>query len=388
MQKLLTAALVITVLIWVVSQLWLAQTTQTTPVVDTTATAFLGGIESVVTAQGTLEPKDYVDVGAQVSGLINKLHISIGDIIKEGDLIAEIDPDVYTAQVRGDNARLKTLKAQKSEQQALVIQAKNKFERNQRLFKSKAVSKEALEDAETTFNIAQSQIISLDAQIEEAQSTLEGNQTNLSYTKIYAPMDGTVVDQSVKEGQTINANQSAPEVVQIANLDIMTAKAQVAEADIMRLNVDMPVYFTTLGSQDRRWEGRIRQILPTPETINDVVLYNVLVDVDNTDHNLMTGMTTQMFFILAKEDNVAVIHKVALGRRLYDQDTKQGKAYLVTLANKAKETKPVIIGITDRTKAIIIEGLKIGDVVVLPNVNATTNSSKKQPGPPPGMGRL
>lgn len=210
----------------------------------------LGSIEKVVTAQGKLEPKEYVDVGAQVSGLVKKLHVELGDVVKQKDLIAEIDPDVYASQVKGSEARLKTLQAQKAEQLSLVKQANQKLTRNQNLIKEKAVSIEILEDAQTTLEVANAQLLSLKAQIEEAQSTLDGNRANLSYTKIYAPMDGTVVSQSVKEGQTINANQTAPVIVQIANLDIMTVKAQVAEADITKLKVGMPMYFMTLGSMD------------------------------------------------------------------------------------------------------------------------------------------
>lgn len=238
-----------------------------------------GDLESVVTAQGTLEPKDYVDVGAQVSGSIIKMHVDIGDTVKTGDLIAEIDPDVYQAQVKASEARLNQLRAQKAEQEALIKQAQWKYERNQKMYKDKAVSKETLEDTQIALDVAKASLMSIEAQLEEAHSTLDGHKTNLNYTKIYSPMDGTVVVQAVQEGQTINANQTTPTIVQVANLDVMTAKAEVAEADVMKLSEGMAVYFTTLGSGERRWEGRVRQILPTPEEINDVVLYNVLVDV-------------------------------------------------------------------------------------------------------------
>lgn len=325
----------------------------------------LGDIQSLVTAQGTLEPKDYVDVGAQVSGEIVKLHVDIGDPIKTGDLIAEIDPDVYKAKVKSSQAQLKMLSAQKAQQEALIKQAKWKLERNKKLYKDKAVSKETLEDAEVNLDVAKASLLSLEAQIEQAQSSLDENQTNLNYTKIYAPMDGTVVSQPVQEGQTINANQTTPTIVQVANLDVMTAKAEVAEADVMKLKEGTPMYFMTLGSRDRKWEGKVRQILPTPEEKNDVVLYNVLVDVNNEDHVLLPGMTTQMFFELASVKNTPIIPINALGLRLPKSDAKNGQAYEVQIMTDiGTQTKTVLIGIADRTQAAVIDGLKAGDKVV------------------------
>lgn len=353
-----------------------------------------GNIESVVTAQGKLEPKDYVDVGAQVSGQIKKLHTDIGAQVKNGDLIAEIDPDVYEAKVSSGMARMKTLEAQKAQQEAEVKQAEQKLGRNEKLFKTKAVSEEIYQDAQTAFDIAKAQLMSLEAQIEEAQSTLEGDETNLSYTKIYSPMDGTIVSHSTKEGQTINASQTAPVIVQVANLDTMTVRAQVAEADIGKLRADMDVYFTTLGSQGRKWHGNIRQILPSPETVNDVVLYNILVDVDNKDRQLMTGMTTQMFFVLGSAKDVMVIPASALIRRLPNADTDDGMAYEVqVMQGRQLVARTVIIGLADRMNAEVKSGLSQGEKVVVSAPAASTgdsnsSQSRTRGGRMPGMARL
>lgn len=319
-----------------------------------------GSIEDVVTAQGKLEPKDYVDVGAQVSGQIKTLHAEIGDVVNEGDLIAEIDPQVYETRIAGTEAQLKTLSAQRLEQNAQIKLAKQKLDRAKTLIAADALSQQDLEDAQTAYDVANAQGRSLSAQIEQAQSTLEGDKVNLSYTKIYAPMTGTIVVQAIKQGQTINASQTAPVIVQIANLDLMTARAQVAEADVGKLKTDMDVYFTTLGSQGRKWDGTIRQILPSPETLNDVVLYNVLVDVDNKDRSLMTGMTTQMFFVVGSAKDVPVIPVTALGKRLNDQDNESGDAYEVTTLNGKKT---IHIGMMTRTEAEVTAGLNAGDKV-------------------------
>ncbi len=347
---------------------------------ENVADVTIGDIESVVTAQGKLEPKEYVDVGAQVSGQVEKFHVEIGDQVTQGQLIAEIDPEIYETRAEADEARLKTLRAQKAEQDALVRQAELKHARNQTLINENAISREALEDTQTNLETAKARSASLSAQIEEAQSTLEGDQANLSYTKIFSPIAGTMVSQTVKEGQTINANQTAPVLVQIANLDVMTARAQVAEADISKLQTDMPIYFITLGSADRKWQGKIRQILPTPETVNDVVLYNVLVDVENKDHELMTGMTTQMFFVLGEAKDVPVIPVSALGQRVPKEDTKNGQAYQVKMAGSKGETRTVIIGLSDRTNASVLSGLKSGDKIIVPQPAPVTPSGAQQGG--------
>lgn len=281
------------------------------------------------------------------------------------------------------------LRAQKTEQQSLVKQAQQKLARNKNLIDTNAISQEVYQDSQTDLEVAKAKLTSLEAQIEKAQSTLEGNQTNLSYTKIYAPMNGTVVSQSVKEGQTINANQTAPVIVQIANLSVMTAKAQVAEADVSKLSGGMAVYFTTLGSKDRKWEGTVRQILPTPETINDVVLYNVLVDADNADGRLMTDMTTQMFFVLGKAENVLLVAVSALQKRVPELDSKEGQAYEVRVLGKdGPEARKVIVGLADRNKAQVVSGLNINDTVISAEQTSAPATSNKRMPRMSGMGRL
>ncbi len=345
---------------------------------SSTVTVARGDIEDIVTAQGKLEPKEYVDVGTQVSGQLKKLYVEIGDNVPKGQLLAEIDPQVYQAKVEADQARLKTLQAQILEQNAQIRLARQQQARNEALFKAKAVSRDALEITQSQLSVAEAQLDALQAQVEEQKSTLEGDQANLGYTKIYAPMDGTVVAQSTKQGQTVNASQSAPTIVQLANLDVMTARAQVAEADVSRLSVGMPVYFTTLGSQ-RRWNASVRQILPTPETVNDVVLYNVLVDVDNKDKQLMTGMSTQMYFVAGSARNVLALPATALGRRLAKQDDATGQAYQITLANgKTAEKKTVHVGLISRTEAEIRSGLSESDKVSIEQ--QTTPSGSQQAG--------
>lgn len=323
-------------------------------------------IEETVTAQGELEPKEFVDVGAQVSGQLQKLHVAIGDNVKKGQLIAEIDPRIYTAQVEASEAQINTLKAQLAEQQAQLGFFQNVYARNQKLMKIDGVSKEALENSEMDYKTALARIKSFQAQIKQAESSLQGSRTNLSFTKIYAPIDGTVVSQTSKEGQTLNANQTAPVIVQVAKLSVMTAKAQVAEADVQRLKAGMPVYFNTLGS-DRRWESTLRQLLPSPDaTVTDVVLYNALVDVANEDGQLMTGMSTQMFFELGSARQALVIPTRALGKKVTASDGS-GETYEVQVrGKKGLEPRMIRVGLMNRTQAEIRSGLEEGEHLAIP----------------------
>ena len=277
-----------------------------------TAPVQRGTVEDAVTATGTLQPRDYVDVGTQVSGQLEKLHVEIGSQVKSGQLLAELDPTVYRSRVDADRAQLTNLRAQLADREAQLALAEQQFKRQTNLMREQATTHDALQTAEANLASAKAQIDMLKAQIQQASSTLRGDEANLSYTKIYAPMSGTVVSQSAKQGQTLNANQQAPIIVRISDLSTMTVQSQVSEADVARLEVGMEVYFTTLGEPDRRWHGKLRQINPTPEIVNNVVLYNALFDVANTDGALMTQMTAQIFFVVAQAQEALTVPLSAL----------------------------------------------------------------------------
>lgn len=354
---------------------------------DSAATVAYGDIEENVTAQGKLEPKEFVDVGAQVTGQLQKLHVEIGDVVKAGELLAEIDPRIYAARVNADEARINTLKAQLVEQEAQILFASRQYARNQLMYRTKAVSQEALQSSETNIKAARAKADSIRAQLKEVQSTLAGDRTNLGYTKIFAPMDGTVVQQSARAGQTLNANQQTPTIMQLAKLDKMTVRSQTAEADIMRITPGLPVYFTTLGSEKRRWRGTVRQVLPTPEVVNNVVLYNVLVDVDNADRQLMSGMSAQVFFVLGEAKHVPIIPITALSKRLPEQDNEKGTAYRVkVLVTETEDQERTIhIGLQNRRFVEVREGVKEGERVKLSLPPKKNNSN---PSGYPRMPRL
>lgn len=346
-------------------------------------------LEDSVSAQGKLEPKDYVDVGVQVSGQLKKLYVDIGDVVKTGDLIAELDPQVYESKVAADQARLASLHAQLAQQEAQTAFDVLDLKRADALVKTKAMSQQDWETKSTTLQVSRAAVDSFKAQINEAEANLKSDQINLGYTKIYAPMDGIVSEQIAREGQTLNANQTTPTIVQVANLDVMTIRAQVAEADVMKLKAGMHSRFSTLGSMEKTWTGTIRQILPTPEVVNDVVLYDALIDVENKQHELMNGMSTQNTFQIARAENVLTIPVRALGRRLTEKDKDGAQAYQVhVLVGGQTQRREIWVGLMTRTAVEVKEGLSENDKVVLPNgkldagerTPGTTGQPRKMPG--------
>lgn len=271
------------------------------------ATVQKGDLEDLVTATGTVQPRDYVDVGAQVSGQLKKLHVEVGSVVEAGDLLAEIDPTVLKATVDARRAGLRNQQASLLERQSALELATLQAQRQRNLMAADATTKEALQQAEAALRAAKAQIAQLQAQIEQTESTLRADDANLNYAKIYAPLSGTVVSVTARQGQTLNANQSAPTILRVADLNTMTVQTQVSEAEVSKLRKGMEVYFTTLGGQGRRWYGSLRKVEPTPTVTNNVVLYNALFDVTNTNNALMPNMTTQVFFIAASAQDVLLV---------------------------------------------------------------------------------
>lgn len=277
-----------------------------------TAEVTRGNIESAIVALGTVEPKNYVDVGAQVSGILQAIHYEVGDEVQQGDLLAEIDPELAQSRVDSTQAQLLQLEASRRQQVAQLALARADAERARALRAADAISQAEAEATQAQYEVAQAQLQQTDAQIAGAQSSLEGDLTSLNYTRIYAPMTGTVISHSAVVGQTLNAAQTAPIIMRVADLSVMTVSADVSEADVPRLKAGMPAYFTTLGNPDRRWTATVRQVLPEPEVVNDVVLYKALLDVQNDDRALLPQMSAQVSFVLGQAQNAIKIPAAAL----------------------------------------------------------------------------
>jgi len=343
-----------------------------------TATVTQGDVEDTITALGNLQPKDYVDVGAQVSGQLKRISVTIGQHVKAGDLLAEIDPTVLEAKVTADAAALANLQAQLVDRRAQLDLAAIQLKRQQGMMKDNATSDDALQTADTAVRSDRALIAALQAQIKESQSELDGDQANLGYTKIYAPMSGTVVSETARQGQTLNASQTAPVILRIADLATMTVWTQVSEADVSRLKLGMDAYFTTLGDQSHRWRGKLLQILPTPDVINNVVLYPALFEVANPDGRLMAQMSAQVFFVVAAVKDAVTVPIAAL--RSVDPGAQAGtatapsgadgndaKEYTVRVMdpNGRTERRQVWIGVMNRVSAEVLSGLTPGEVVVI-----------------------
>jgi macrolide-specific efflux system membrane fusion protein len=278
-----------------------------------------------------------------------------------------------------------SLQAQLAERQAQQKLAAQQHARNKKLFAADAVSEEQLQQSAAAEEESAAQVSALRAQIQQTASQLKGNEANLRYTKIYAPMSGTVVSITARQGQTLVSSQQAPVILRIADLNTMTVWAQVSEADVPKIRVGMPVYFNTLGQTERRWTGKVRQILPTPETVNNVVLYNTLFDVANPDQVLKPQMSAQVYFVLAEADDALLVPSAALQplkkpktdaavaekpkraeEKAAGEGGKKAKTYLVRVVEDGRvEEREVHIGVMTRLQAQVISGLAEGETVVV-----------------------
>ncbi len=325
----------------------------------------IGDVEDTVSAVGTLQPREYVDVGTQVSGQLQRILVDFGVRVEKGQLLAQIDPAVYQARVNANEAQLLSLKAQLADKQAQKLLAEQQLKRQKELLASRATSQDAHDVADANLKIAIAQIAMIEAQIQQTESTLNGDRANLSYTKIYAPMSGTVVNITAKQGQTLNANQQAPIILRIAELDPMTVWTQVSEADVPRLKVGMPAYFTTLGQPDRRRHGKLRQILPTPEVVNNVVLYSSLFEVENPEGDLLPQMSAQVFFVVGAARRVPIVPVAAL-RPVRGKAADGKKLYRVRAMEDGRVVERTIeVGVMNRVSAEVKSGLEPGDEVVI-----------------------
>ena len=272
----------------------------------------IGDIENTIASAGTLQPSEIVDVGAQVSGQLQKLYVEIGDLVEQGQLLAEIDARVQQNRVEASRASIAGLEAQVASRQAALELARANATRQERLMGERATSQLDYDSALNNLASAESSVTQLEKQIEQSVATLASDETQLEYTRIFAPMPGTVVSIAMNEGVTLNANQTAPTILQVADLTTMTVETQISEADIGRVKAGMDVYFTTLGGGERRWYSKLRQILPTPTVENNVVLYTGLFDIENADGALLSGMTTQVYFVTSSARDVLTVPVGAL----------------------------------------------------------------------------
>ena len=387
-----------------------------------------GNIEDSVLATGVLEATKMVSVGAQVSGQVKKMYVKLGDPVKQGQLIAQIDSIRQENDLKTAEASIKNQQAQLAVKQANLAKVQSEYQRQQAMYAQDATSRAELESALASYKTAQADILAINAQIEQSRLTLATAKEDLGYTQIIAPMDGTIVAIVTEEGQTVNANQSAPTIVKLAKLDTMTIKAEISEADVMKVEQGQIVYFTTLGNSDKKHYAKLRQVEPAPDSINTetsntssssstAIYYNALFDVPNEDGKLRIDMTAQVYIILNEAKNVLTIPAAAIQSSNRSQakrsDTakeqtaksstdqtqtdrskrlelsaeeksliEQGKASLsmvrVVQADGTAKPQAVLVGLNNRVTAQIIKGLKQGDQVVIADASDTSNDAAKR----------
>lgn len=362
---------------------------QASTVPDTVAVS-RGDIETTVLASGVLEASSLVSVGAEVSGTVKAVHVALGDAVSRGDVIAEIDSLNQENAVKSAEAALAGIEAQRRNQEAVLAKAEASLSRQQRLSASSLVSQTDLETAQAAVEQARAQIDQLDAQIAQARLTVDTAQLDLARTRIVAPGDGTVVALLVDEGQTVNANSATPTIAKIANLDTMVIKAEISEADVVKVRPGQRVYFTILGEPDNKIEATLREVEPAPTSIaedtassGNAVYYNGLFDVPNPDHRLRIAMTASVTIVLDEARDVLTLPAGLVSRRGPD-----GGVMVMVYDPASQESRParVEVGLNNNITAQIVSGLAEGDQVV--NATGARLSGSQGPGQrgPGGLG--
>lgn len=272
-----------------------------------------GDIESTVAASGTLEAGSSVDIGARVTGQLNKLHVKLGDVVAEGDLLAEIDSFIQSQRVSSQEASLESLEANTDSQIASLEFSRADLARQKRLMEAQATTEVDFDRAELSLQQAEAALTRHYLQIEQSRASLEEARAELAYTRITSPADGTIVKVLAEEGQMLNAMQSTPVIMQIGDLRTIRVIAKIPEADVTRLSAGMDAYFTTVSGGSRRWNARLLEISPIPQAaggMGGLTYFDALLELDNADGALLPGMGAKVFFLLGSARDVL---KVPLG---------------------------------------------------------------------------
>lgn len=396
-----------------------------------TAKAEIGDIENNVMASGKVKALNTVDVGAQVSGEVKKLYVDIGDQVQQGDLIAQIDQVTQRnaldnqqatleqsaaalqsaqADVLSKRANLKSAYADLASRQSELKQAQSDFARLKSLVEIDAISqqeydtqatavqtaKAAVDNARAAIDTAKAAIVTANADISSQQAELRKSQTNvntaqqdLGYTTIRAPMSGTVVSITTEQGSTVNANQTAPTIVTLADLSTVRINAQISEADVINVQAGMPVYFNIIGNPEQKFDATLKAIEPAPEQISetsstDTAIYYIgYLEVPNPERRFRIDMTAQVYVVIDQAKDALLIPSTALKNSKTDTSGKTTATVRVLQADGTVKEQPVTVGINNRVNAQILSGLKAGDDVILSEDNSSSKGNQSGGGRPP-----
>ena len=350
-----------------------------------TQTAARGDIRAAVTATGTMNAVTTVLVGTQVSGTISKLYVDFNSPVKKGQILAQIDPATFQAQVDQARANLQVAQANVQKAEAGVLDTKRTMERNKTLFARNFIAKSDADTAETNYLSAEAQLSASKAAVAQTKAALDFAETNFRYTKIISPVDGTVISRNVDVGQTVAASFQTPTLFNIAqDLTRMQIDTSVDEADIGKIKVDQSVEFSVDAYPDTTFKGKVSEVRIAPITVQNVVTYDVVVKVDNPDLKLKPGMTANVSIILDEKKGVLRVSNAALRFRPAETSKEttpqkgsadqKGSAVWVLENGKPKRTK-VTSGISDGNYTEILSGdLKEGDAVIVESLGVAKKS--------------
>lgn len=333
-------------------------------------------ITQFVEASGTINPVNSVSVGSTVSGLIKEIFVDFNSEVKKGQLLAQIDPANFEAQVQQNQAQINNAQANLAKLQAIADFDRKQYERYKNLYEKNFVAKSELDQKYSTYKSDLAQINSAQAQISQYQASLKTAQTNLGYTKIIAPVDGTIISRKINLGQPVAASFQAPELFTIAqDLTKMQIEVSVSEADIGKVKEGQDVTYTLDGYPDSHFEGEVTQVRLSPTTVSNVVTYTVIVDVDNEDLKLKPGMTANVSIITNRSENVLCAPNMALKFTPDVNGPKYKTQGLWILNNgKAKRFDIQTGAYNDNATEIISKEIKEGDKVIM---SILSKNSKK-----------
>jgi len=320
-----------------------------------------GDITQIVQAAGVLQAKTKVDVGAQVSGQVQTLHVQLGQKVKKGDLLVSLDPELARNDVARAEAALLQQRALLDARMVDLGVAQRELSRQKRLLAGQASAALELERAESELAKVEADVRGQTAVLSRLQADLAQAQVRLGYTRISAPMNGTVVNIPVQEGQTVIAVQITPVMLTLADLDTITVRTKVPEVDIQAVKIGQKASFLTLSGEGQRYGGKVRVVQPVPERSGNAVFYNVLFDVDNRDGKLFSEMTVQVDIETGEAKGVLTMPMVSIGER-----AKDGRFAVTRLGKEGKQELVLVrTGLQDGAKVEVREGLKVGDRVLL-----------------------
>ena len=337
-----------------------------------------GNVEKTVVASGSVESVNEVDVGAQASGKITKLYVKLGQEIKKGEMIADIDSTTQINTLNTKKAALVSYQAQLKAKKTAYDVALSSYNRLSKLYTQKATSLDSVNTAKSTLDNAKAEMEAIEANIKQAEIEVNTAETNVGYTKITAPMDGTVISVPVSEGQTVNANQTTPTIVTIADLSQMKIKPEISEGDITKVKAGQEVSFTILSDSQTVYHSVIDSVDPANTTTSDssstsslssssssttsAIYYYANVLIDNPDRTLRIGMTTENNIKIANAKDVLLVSNMAIKKC-------DGKSFVNVLNDKNQpEPREVEIGVQNDFKTEIKSGLNEGEKVIVSQV--------------------